>query len=1287
MADHPPARDFAAVLDAELEAIRELRRMRGEECAPFEGEDPVQRAHDADLFGLSISGGGIRSATFNLGIACGLARLGLLSRFDYLSINSGGGYFGGWLSAWIQRRGMKKVEGELASLRALPEAGEETVMASEPQEVSFLRQFSNYLTPRVGAFSADTWTMVATYLRNLLLNQSILILALAALLLIPRLVILLADRIEALPLVGLPPALLCLTVAVVMIGLNLSTMIGREDEEAELPAFTRLPWVQALVVLPLFLAAWIGGAWIWFVEVPPGDWTATGWFAERIPALQPMVTGHEADLEPVTFALCSALLYAGVWLISGLFGLVKLRRAPVVARRRFLRLWPTLLVSALPAGAVGGILIWLLTVACAAAGDELGTVDPWHLFHQSVWNGPVIILIFMLTAFVHTGLTGRVFVDSLREWWSRLGAWMLIYAITWIGLFGMAVYAPSVLLWLKGFAVAIASAWGVTTIAGVLIGKRSRPADDRPPAWRRLLLAVAPQVFIIGLVAFLALGIHTVLEPDDDRWVDGAGNSMRESCDWLVPPPEAKMADAEPRLGTDGRPLVGDDGQVLYTEPRQMRDEDGEPIFVHKSFGEVLDCQTSRMWASTSEGGTSALFLALVAIAAFLSWRIDINQFSMHLFYRNRLVRAYLGASNRRRKPQPFTAFDPYDDMPLTHLSPHAGYDGPFQLHNTALNLVGGEELAWQERKAASFVFTPLYSGFEVGASSSAHAGLGTMGFRPTAGYEQTEEGVTLGTAVGISGAAVSPAMGAQSRSDLAFLLTVFNVRLGWWLGNPRVEKTWDRMGPRIGLATLLSELLGFTNESSKYVYLSDGGHFDNLGLYELVRRRCRFIVLTDAGADPKATFTDLGGAIRKCRVDFGVEIEIDVSQLRPLPGERNSYWHCAVGEVFYDRVDDGAAPGLLIYLKATLTGDEPEDVQNYAAENPEFPHESTADQWFGESQFESYRRLGEHVALTAFDAAGDAPAEMDKGFLFSRLREAWYPPSPNVKEFFTRHSGRLDQLMERLRSEPDLAFLTAQLYPDWEALTQRMDVGETVRTALPESHQELRSGLYFCTSIIQLLENVYIDLNLEQEFTHPDNRGWLNLLHFWSGSAMFRVTWAISAASFGARFQSFAERRCGLRLGELTVAEHRMDGELPERQLSAREREMLEEMHRRRGRSDDRLIVFDLWVAHPGHGADGTAIGIGFAVVDRDDRLVYFRIRGHLRRVGLARRALLHLMRHHGVSERAADVEMTALMKRTGEGDVARFARLFDAVRRTAEAHRPIDDESPAGEQPGEQP
>jgi hypothetical protein len=240
-----------------------------------------------------------------------------------------------------------------------------------------------------------------------------------------------------------------------------------------------------------------------------------------------------------------------------------------------------------------------------------------------------------------------------------------------------------------------------------------------------------------------------------------------------------------------------------------------------------------------------------------------------------------------------------------------------------------------------------------------------------------------------ISGAAASPNMGEGTTPAMAFLLTVFNVRLGWWLGNPRHKRSWFRMGPQVGVFALLSELFGHTDEESRYVYLSDGGHFDNLGLYELIRRRCRLIVLADAGADAELTFNDVGNSIRKCCTDFGVEIDIDPGPIRKVAETGSSAWHCAVGTIRY-AVDPGAPTGTLIYFKASLTGDEPVDAQAYKSAHELFPHEPTSDQFFSESQFESYRKLGEHVAMKVLSAAGDElhPVALDK--LSDDLREAW---------------------------------------------------------------------------------------------------------------------------------------------------------------------------------------------------------------------------------------------------------------------------------------------------------
>jgi hypothetical protein len=199
-------------------------------------------------------------------------------------------------------------------------------------------------------------------------------------------------------------------------------------------------------------------------------------------------------------------------------------------------------------------------------------------------------------------------------------------------------------------------------------------------------------------------------------------------------------------------------------------------------------------------------------------------------------------------------------------------------------------------------------------------------------------------------------------------------------------------------------------------VYLSDGGHFENLGLYELVKRRCKFIIACDAGEDPNYALEDLGNAVRKCREDIGVEIELLTKPVVPQSSDANggkdssedegkssgsgkklTKWHCVVGKIHYENADVNTdeTPGIFVYIKASLTGDEPADVLNYQTAHPTFPHQSTADQWFTESQFESYRRLGQHVVETMFERIEEASptkvtAITDPKQLFEELDRCW---------------------------------------------------------------------------------------------------------------------------------------------------------------------------------------------------------------------------------------------------------------------------------------------------------
>ncbi|MGH9629103.1 MAG: patatin-like phospholipase family protein, partial [Bryobacteraceae bacterium] len=311
--------------------------------------------------------------------------------------------------------------------------------------------------------------------------------------------------------------------------------------------------------------------------------------------------------------------------------------------------------------------------------------------------------------------------------------------------------------------------------------------------------------------------------------------------------------------------------------------------------------------------------------------------------------------SNTQRKPNPFTGFDKQDNMPMHALTPNK----PLHIVNMTLNLVKGENLAWQQRKAAPFTSTRL------------HTGSCRIGYRTSKEYGGHKGAITLGTAITVSGAAASPNMGYNSSPLLTIVMMLFNARLGWWLGNPRHKETWRNSGPTFGVRPFIDEMFGLTDDKNPWIYLSDGGHFENLGLYEAVLRRCSYIVVSDASCDPDFAYDDLGNAVRKIKIDLGISIDFTALSggkgmpmsptQKPTPDHNGR--HCAIAFIRYSAIDGPGAPdGLLVYLKPSLSGDEPTDVRQYAAANHTFPHQTTADQFFEEAQFESYRRLGFHI-------------------------------------------------------------------------------------------------------------------------------------------------------------------------------------------------------------------------------------------------------------------------------------------------------------------------------------
>jgi hypothetical protein len=820
------------------------------------------------LAALTISGGGIRSATFALGALQGFAEHGLLERFDYLSTVSGGGYIGSWLTAWVNRvGGLEKVLPRLRANAPAPVPGE----PASSDTLRHLREYNSYLSPKTGAFSADVWTLAATVLRNILLNWLVLIPLLMFFLMLPRLFLWLLSFPE-------------LTYSNVIFAGAIT-----DYSAPALDAVSGSPWVRYAV--PGLSALLFATALFNTMRYLPGlgnrDHSSVDYLQK---VLLPLVGAV------LTFLMFDSLYFLGtrfahysnltsvVWWITVPAAVAWLAYLLLCggsfAHRLRLLFGPLSLAIASMAASIGlatwvttNFLLWSPSSSVQISWPEYVTLGP-----------PIILLGFCLGTAIFVGLSSNFLNDADREWLSRAMAGVLLAATVWLGWNGVVLLAPKWALtwraWAQGTltAVAAASAW-LSAASG---GQRAGGAGSKLKALGRKL---APPLFLV----LLAVGLSIV----DNLLLTGL--------------------------------------HALFGVA--LRGPHGEAVGWHDHFA-VLARADPRLRVLLAAG--------LLTLGWGMARYVNINTFSLLAMYRDRIIRAYLGASNPTRRASRFTGFDGNDDLPMHRLDPRLP---PFHVVNLTLNLVATRRLDWQQRKAQAFTVTPLY------------CGASELGYRPTAEYGGPD-GITLGTAVAISGAAASPNMGYHSSPIAGFIMTLFNARLGAWLGNPGTPgaDTWRHAGPRSAIRSLFREALGLTTNESPYVYLSDGGHFENLGLYEMVRRRCRHIVVLDSGADPDFTFDDLGNALRKIGIDFQIPITFDGEPGRAL-GERRSRW--ATATIGYSSVDGPCEDGKLLYVKPVRLGNEPPDVASYARAHPDFPHETTANQWFGESQTESYRRLG----------------------------------------------------------------------------------------------------------------------------------------------------------------------------------------------------------------------------------------------------------------------------------------------------------------------------------------
>jgi hypothetical protein len=1023
-------KSFEEVRKQELKYIAKRQPLDGDKQLPT--EDAVAER----LIGLAFSGGGIRSATTNLGIAQALSRMGVLRLVDYLSTVSGGGYIGGCLTSFLSvNRDHQKEAGNNKQFLYTsrddlkfgtdwlhfpfnPERRTSTIeggKTAEPTEgtniVAHLRTHGDFLVARRSILKREALRAVGTLLGGLLYTVVItaLALSLAALLLLGAAHALSSDvtkwkapeqsepvnKYEVLP----TPADTELRIT--------RTETGGTVREMTDPAFwdnvthrVGLIWTDMLADLTTREIGWAFGAGFLASLVVLVIFAAAVKVWKGLGKAQPGESKEDA-YEIRLLRIGAALMWLTVFVV------------------------PYVDANAV-ASADRGRAAWLLQPFFVVAGAYVSAF---------------LVYGFIIALF---GTAGFLWSRTSRSLW---GSYM---AICFYGLIVTVLFAVLPAAAYAAHAVGMA---GVLAPIGTLITGRllmSRAVTTRAEKFElsKSALHVVLALVVAGLILF------TMIE-------------------------------------------VG-------------------ALAIDKQFVDPLNAPVSLF-------GMNRFGLAVVIIGGtllVLSVFVNLNRIGLHYFYRDRILETYLRSEVVSKPDLSMKTFLDTMEMrlkdvlgnqvdaagtPLDDATNQPGNTAPYLLVNAALNLAGSRDLTRKDRKSGYFLFSKYFCGSK------------QTGYLETVKYA---DGTTqLARALTVSGAAAGTGVGYQTFFAQSFLAAVFNIRLGQWVPNPR-RNTGQRLA--FWPAYIIREVFGLTNEWSRLVNVSDGGHTgDNVGIYPLLERRCQVIIACDAEADPTIAFGSFTEALRHAYVDLGIDVDIDLSMILPDPATGLSKAHCAIGRIRYPECPD--RPNWLIYMKNSLTGNEPAPVLNYKRTSPDFPHESTADQFFDDSQFESYRALGDHIAEETMgrwivepeirEALGlpfMAPAldtnDVDRcamEFPLSpnrRTWDAWDDLLIHHSPFKAADSEHFRELTKSLNELEQVVIENPGLHAYYrECMLSADTIAATTTDVTPIDPINL-IGMQ-----IQLMEDAYFSLRLDQYANAHDNRGWMNLFRSWARSKTFQ--------------------------------------------------------------------------------------------------------------------------------------------------------------------------------------
>ncbi len=968
-----------------------------------------------DQVGFGVSGGGIRSATFALGVFQALARQKLLSKIDYLSTVSGGGYFGSFYGRLFTRTPQVASVADVEEILATCAASEEQDPTPDSnkfpkgQVFRWLRENGRYLAPRGSG--------------GILLDSAVMMRNWAAL-----------------------QAVLATFMIMVFLGLQLvrglaevswqGTWWWKSYEEMLVsPPLGTYIWWTPYAILPIlaFVIFVVPPAWSYWLfdkpnrrDVPGGRWIPPR--AGLVAALVLEIVGGYKYWNKTTIRnLCIGLLVPSVLTaLQGMWSYLRsyfgtdgnILNSEDIRDRLSVKLKNGLVLT-------GGLLAFVVLDSLAQTAYAVHLVGKSNLGEWAAW------FFGLLTVAVGFGRSIFVALGSNAD--------------------GKRISLP--LSVVAGFAaVVVAGALLVTfDFAAYAIAWQGSLPIEKPPGWVLTTPAPGDLLKIVRQPSGNYLIKHAPAATGKPETVlnlvrQGPGSQAIET--WAVQNPPAPEEDKKDETKKNDEPKVSPDSRNDYRGLLRL----GAALAIAFGFSFLFG------W----------------------SWPF-LNHSTLHPLYTSRLIRAYLGASNPDRlgPESDVTEVVPGDDLnqdkywsvhalapppsPFKNLlaqlprflfrkkalnfailDPLIAKGGPLHLVNVTINetIDGRSAVEQTDRKGVGMAIGPAAISAGVsnhvvfGASNEKMVEVFPTGANTFRMFGDTNsfqaERLSLGDWMGISGAAFSTGLGSRTSLALSFLAGWANIRLGYWWNsgvNPESRKAAapsSRLGKFKRLIAwlftvqtyLLDELTArFRGPARQWWYLTDGGHFENMGGYELIRRRPRLIVILDAEADPDYSFEGMANLVRKARLDFGAEIEflgeesldtvVDAplrgyfgtpEQLRRgrwveepiempgapprLPGKQRpkrrvinppdeaalSTAYASLAVVSYP--DQPSWNSLILYVKPALIGAEPVDVRRYHTEHPSFPQETTAEQFFNEAQWESYRKLGEHIAGTLFAGA-----------------------------------------------------------------------------------------------------------------------------------------------------------------------------------------------------------------------------------------------------------------------------------------------------------------------------